>query len=361
MVWFRKLSRLLSRGSRVCTGVDLGTHEIKVVRMAHNGNRPVVLGCASVPAPSGTQPGGPNRPEMAAALEEALQAAGAAEGANGLVTAIGGGRVITRNILLPVMPEREFEAAVRWEAERHIPVPPDELVIRHVRLGEVVTDGVAQFHVLLVGAPRKLVQDYDTLFRETGRVLNAVDLQSLALWRLFFGFQPERTQPGTVILLDIGANHTEFVVVQDGSFRYSRSLPGGAGSLTGAFPSSPGTGPATEREQNGNLEPEEYAGGAFWREAGPEYAAGLEGGELLSNIRRSIDWYQSRNRGRRVERVIVSGGGSRKAGLTGYLAGQLGLPVDTGRARVSFPGAGEGEFDRKFAVAAGLALREMVR
>lgn len=361
MVWFGRSSRFFTRGRRVCTGVDLGTHEIKVVRMADNGNGPVALGYASVPTPSVVFSDGLNRPEMMTALEEALQAAGAGGGADRLVTAIGGGRVITRNILLPVMPERELEAAVRWEAERHIPLPPDELVIRHVSLGEVVTGGVAQFHVLLVGAPRKLVHDYGALFRETGRILTAVDLQSLALWRLFFGFRPERAQPGTVALLDIGACHTEFVVVQDGQFQYSRSLPGGAGTLTGVVQCPPGAGAAADREKGENPEPEEPAGAVSWRETGPEYPAGLEAGELLFNIRRSIDWYQSRNRGRRVERIMISGGGSNKAGLTGYLAGQLGLSVDTGHARVSLSGSGGGEFDRKFAVAAGLALREMVR
>lgn len=340
--------------------MDLGTYEIKVVRMAHNGGRPAVLGWAAVPSPPGAGPDGPNRPETAAALEEALQAAGAAEGTDGLlVTAIGGGRVITRNILLPAMPERELETAVQWEAGRHIPVPLDQLVIRHVNLGELVTDGTARLHVLLVGAPRKLVRDYAALFREAGRELSAVDLQCLALWRLFFGFQPERIQPETVALLDIGANHTELVIVQDGAYCGSRSLPGGAGNLSGALPSLSGTGPATGREPGENREARRR-GGASWREAGPEYAAGVEGAHLLPDIKRSLEWYQSRNRGRRVERLIVSGGGSRKDGVTGYLAGQLSLPVDAGRAPVSFPGAKE-EFDPKFAVAAGLALWEMVR
>jgi type IV pilus assembly protein PilM len=360
MARFWKAFRFGAQASRVCTGVDLGTHEIKVVRMAHNGSRPAVLGWAAVPSPAGAEPDGPNRPETAAALEEALQAAGAVEGADGLVTAIGGGRVITRNILLPAMPERELETAVQWEAERHIPVPLDQLVIRHVNLGEVVTEGTTRLHVLLVGAPRKLVRDYAALFREAGRELSAVDLQCLALWRLFFGFQPEKIGPETVALLDIGANHTELVIVQDGSYCGSRSLPGGAGNLSGALYSLSGTGPAADCEPGENREVRCRAG-ASWRETGPEYAAGAFGAHLLPNIRRSLEWYQSRNRGRRVERLIVSGGGSRKDGVTGYLAGQLSLPVDTGRAPVSFPGAQEAAFDPKFAVAAGLALWEMVR
>lgn len=356
-VWF-----LISRGRRVCTGVDLGTHEIKVVRMALNGTEPVVLGCSAVPAPRFSYAEGLVQAEMMAALEEALRAAGSAKDAEVLVAAVGGGRVITRNIVIPAMPGKDFKAAVRWEAERHLPVPPEELVIKHVNLGKIVTGGAAHVHVLLVGVSRKLVQEYRTLFRETGRVLTALDLQALALWRLFFGSGPERAGgQEAVALVDIGAGHTEFVVVRDGCFQYCRSLAGGAGSLTGAVRPFAGTGPAVKNAY-GDRSKVQAAGEACWgEEAGPEYGVRAGGGGLTANIRRSIDWYQSRNWGQRVARVVLSGGGSGNAGLAGYLGGQLRLPVDAGRVRLSLPAAVEGGFDRKFAVAAGLALRELVR
>lgn len=354
------ISRYFTRGNRVCTGVDTGTRRIKVVRVKKGEHGPVVISRASSPTPpGGLQDGGLARPEMVAALSRALQEAGVQEGGRDLVATIGGGRVITRSILMPLMPGAELEAAVKWEAERHIPLPVSQLIVRHVCLGEVEVEGTVQTHVLLAAVPRNLVHEYCALFREADRGLLAIDLQPLALWRVFFGLNRKEAVPGTVAVLDLGAASTELAVVRNGRLGYTRALPRGGNALTEALASGLGVDFATAELMKEAGEPGGLTEAAATGEAGPAFPFHHGTSELLREIRHSIEWYQSREYGHPVERVTVSGGGSKLRGLIDYLAGQLGLPVEVGRFPPVLEDAGA-DTDPAFAVAVGLALREVV-
>ncbi|MBE0467395.1 MAG: type IV pilus assembly protein PilM, partial [Candidatus Desulforudis sp.] len=324
-----RLPGVLQRRKQFCTGVDLGSHRIKAVRLQKGADGPRLVGRAFVSTPVDIVRDGVNHPEMAAALARTLEAAGVPEEAADLVTAVGGGRVITRNILMPAMPEKELAAGLQWEAERHIPLPVQDLIIRHVDLGKEERDGVVQRHVLLVAAPRTVVDDYCALFRETGRYLLAVDMQALALWRVFCGLAPESAPAGTAAVLDIGAVHAELAVVRDGQLRYARTLPGGGEALTEALVRTLGVDAETARRIKEGENPDGRSEAAV---AETERSFSLQVGliELVREIRRSLDWYQTQNREQPVARIILSGGGSKVSGLPDYLTEQLGLPVAPG-------------------------------
>jgi type IV pilus assembly protein PilM len=339
--------------------VDLGSHLIKVVRLRKSADGPQLLGRAAVPMPVDPGRDGVGRPEVAAALAQALEAAGVPEGAGELVTAIGGGRVITRPILMPPIPEKELEAALRWETEQHIPLPVHELIVRHVDMGAAEQEGDVQHRLLLVAVPRKVVEDYCTPFREVNRPLLAIDLHALALWRVFFGLRPEEAPVEAVAVLDIGAAHSELAVVRDRKFRYARSLPRGGEALTEALARTHGLDLAAARRiKEGETAELPEAAAAAEGNRGFPLQVGLT--ELVREVRRSLDWYQTQNRTHPVERIILSGGGSKPPGLAAYLAEQLGLPVEPGRITVSGASGGDEEMDPAFAVALGLALREVL-
>ena len=329
--------------------------------MQKGADGPVVIGQAAVPTPVDLEREGVGRPEVAAALSQALEAAGVPEGAADLVTAIGGGKVITRGIVMPPMPAKELESALRWEAERHIPLPVDDLIIRHVDLGEAEDDRAGSRRLLLVAVPRTVVENHLVPFREAGRALRAIDMYALALWRVFCGLDPEAAPPGTVAVLDIGAVHTELVVVSGGRFRYARSLPHGGEALTEALARTQGLDLAAARrikEGESALPPSEAAAAAADPDRMFPFQVGLT--ELVRDVRRSLDWYRAQHRADPVTRIILSGGGSKPDGLAGYLAAQLGLPVELGKPEILKAPGGKAAIDPAFTVALGLALREVL-
>jgi hypothetical protein len=89
-------------------------------------------------------------------------------------------------------------------------------------------------------------------------------------------------------------------------------------------------------------------------------------GELVTELRRSLDYYRSRGDGPGAERVILCGGTASMPGLGPFLSSQLGLPVELANplANVQLAGKIEAGYATEvgpvFPVSLGLAVREML-
>ena len=109
-------------------GLEIGTSALKVVEL--RGGKPPRW----VPSARG-----PRRPGLLQE-DEVVDAPGLAEEIKALfkeagvskrfvVTAVGNRQAITRNIFVPKMTLKELDEAIKWEAERYIPFPIDEVVL----------------------------------------------------------------------------------------------------------------------------------------------------------------------------------------------------------------------------------------
>lgn len=89
-------------------------------------------------------------------------------------------------------------------------------------------------------------------------------------------------------------------------------------------------------------------------------------GELVTELRRSIDFFRNRAGGQGVQRMILCGGGALLPGLGPFLHRALDLPVEIGNAfqhvakSVTYDSRYLDEVGPVFAVAVGLAVREMM-
>jgi hypothetical protein len=89
-------------------------------------------------------------------------------------------------------------------------------------------------------------------------------------------------------------------------------------------------------------------------------------GELVTELRRSLDYYRSRGNGPGAERLILCGGTASLPGLAPFLSAALGLPVELANplAHVQLAGRIESGYASEvgpvFPVSLGLAVREML-
>ncbi|MEW6182937.1 MAG: type IV pilus assembly protein PilM [Bacillota bacterium] len=357
--WYK---RLLSRKAAVA-GVDIGTREIRIAKVRMTGAGPEVVGIGRFPTPAGVLPEGILSEPLVSALKKAMQNL-AVEGEK-VVTAVGGEKVILRHIRMPVMPEKEMETAIRWEAERHIPVPLGELVLRHVTLGEVMTDGARQVQVLLAAVPLKTAHEYYNLFQQAGLKLAAIDLQAIALWRVFAGSY-KIPPAGTVGIMNIGSVASQFVVLHEGKLELTRSISVGGDAVTEALARTCGVDSNVAqrmKEEEGDVAAVIGEVAVTGEPGGVQLDLAVrEGlGEIVRGIRQSLSWCRTQNRERLVERIILCGGGAKLKGLPAFLTEELELPVDLGLPGVRVHTANpEEEYEPSLALAVGLALREVV-
>lgn len=311
-------------GVKPVVGLDIGTSSIKAVelRATSKGVELVNAGVVGLDLEPGL-----SAEERGKKIVEAIKRLFAEHAikADRVVMAVSGESVIIRHLRFPPGSEDRVGQLIRYEASGQIPFPIDTVAMDYCIVGE--TDkGV---DAILVAMKRELVEERMALVKDAGLKPVAIDVTSLALFNsLRFG----REGKGVEAFIGIGATTTDICIQRDGILRFTRSVPIAGNGFTEAI----GAGLHMDFKQAETLKREEgaiLAQGPM--ETSPEGRAFQISeaispvlGSLLTEIKRSFDYYQSQPEGAPVERVILSGGSARLRGLDKFFARELGLSVE---------------------------------
>jgi len=192
---------------------------------------------------------------------------------------------------------------------------------------------------------------------------------------------PTAFERETMALVDCGASFTEIDIVKDRRFVLTRTIPIAGNSMTDAIASAL----AMDNDKANALketamqvvcsEQERATLDPFAQQASRAVEPLLD--ELIREIRRSLAYYDyqqqtpaddsEQGRVPGVNRIILSGGTAKMAGLAAYFQAQLGVPVELARVfqdgSISAPGLSQEyleEHSPTLVVATGLALREIM-
>ena len=208
---FKSLSQLF-RPRVEALGLEIGASALKLVEVS--GNPPALKALASRPTPPGLRMEGMVAEPAALAQEIKELLLEARTRKRYVVTALSNLAVILRPIQVPKMPLKEMEEAVRWEAERYIPFPIDEVVLDFAPLTPLseVQEG-EQVQVMVAAARQEAVAGVLEALRGAGLVPVVLDVKPFA------GLYPLEArlaeEPDRVFLvLDIGAESTSLVLLR---------------------------------------------------------------------------------------------------------------------------------------------------
>lgn len=260
--------------------------------------------------------------------------------------------VFTRTIKFPLLTDAEIASAVKWEAEQYIPIPVADAVIQHTILARNERTTPPEVLVLLVAAPRNVVEKFTKVISFAGLNTVAVETELIALTR---SLAPAGR---TVLLVDLGAGSTDIAVAKDSLLSFSRSIPIAGEAFTRAVSQALGISGAQAEE---------------YKKTYGLQAAQLEGkvkGALdpvlrlvVDEIKKAISFYQSEEKGDAPTAVIISGGTSGMpqiiSGLTEMLGIEVAIANPFSRVRVDPETAKRlAPYAPLYSVAAGLAMRE---
>ncbi len=333
-------------------GVDIGTHSVKVVQMRRAGDQYELeaVGVAEL-FPNGDRPtdAGALREARIAALKRALEAGQIK--AKHAVSAVCGESIIVRYLQLPKMPEEELKKALQWEAEEYIPFRLSEVNIDSMILGQSGDSEHPKMDVLLVSAKKELVEEHVGVIRAAGLEPRIVDVDSFAFLNCFeANYGPSAEE--CVALVNIGGSMTSINIYGQSVTRFSRDITIGGDAITTAIksrlgcsygeaerlkfeigvPVSVASDKTTEinpllNSLRGTLEG--LSGGSD----NPQELAGMAVrttlNNLLSEVRRSIEFFESQYRGQNVGRVVLGGGSAMIRNLTPLFESELRLPIET--------------------------------
>ncbi len=269
---------------------------------------------------------------------------------------VNGHSVIVKNIVLPQMTEDELRESFAWHAEEHIPFD-----ISDVNLDYHVTGSSADaIHVLMAACKRDKIANVKQAIQLAGKQPAVIDVDAFALQNCYeLNYDP---QPGQVVaLLNIGASTTNINILNGARSVFTRDATFGGNQYTSLLQKELGlTFDQAERVKRGMPMPE----GSEHREIEPILDTVSD--ILALEIQKTMDFYRAtvEDGESAVQKILVSGGGSKLKGLVEFLAKRFEIPTEVfdpfRKIRVDSRGF-DPEYMREIvpemAIAVGLALR----
>ena len=383
-----RFSRLLSPKIEA-VGLEVGTANLKVVEL-RAGSPPSLSTLAMRPMPPGlvqedqiVDPQG-----LADEIKALFDEAGISK--RFVVASVGNSQVIIRGIDVPKMSIDELDEAIKWEAERYIPFPIDEVVLDYYVLDnpDDVEEG-GQLQVVIAAAKIELVTQQVEYLKLAGLEPVVLDVKPFALLRSLKGAMlgealtksalssDAYTDSGEVgVVLEIAATQTTITLVRGDRFILNRNIGVSGDDFTAAIQRSFGldfdsaeevkldygtaTIPTEDEEEllNFDAKREQFSPSRVYESLRPVLV------DLTTEIRRSLEFFRVQQGDATINRMLVTGGGAKLRGLPEAIGDALGFRVEVANPWLSVL-VDERQFDEQylakvgpeFAVALGLALR----
>jgi type IV pilus assembly protein PilM len=311
---------------RTAIGLDIGTSVVRAAELSFGRGGTTLEHFGQVVLPEGAVRDGEvvNGAAVTASLKHLWSAAGFSH--KRVVLGVANQRVIVRQLDLPWMEQAEVRSSLAFHiADFGLPFPVEQSELDFFPLEEINAEqGTRQLRGLLVAAHRDTVMSHVTCAQDAGLKVESVDLTSFAVLRAM-GRQTD-LDVSTEALIDVGARVTNVVVHSAGLPRFVRIQLIGGQDVTDAV--SERLGVPLERAEG--LKQHVAALGYGEELAGVSSTVAVTIQEFVEEIRNSLDYYAGSNPGAHVERIVLSGGGSRLEGLADQLSEGTGLPVVVG-------------------------------
>jgi len=303
---WKKLVHFIKNRPNKILGIDIGTGVIKIAcvsRLQGHAKLEQIHVC-DLPPNSLQNDHFSDTGLLADSLRQELGAAGIS--AKHAVTAVSGRMIFMREASFPVMKKEELREAVHWDIEKYVPYPPDSYYYDFAVLNERPEQ--MELEVLLVAAPKTMIDDISDILCKAGLTALAIDIEPLAIYRTMEGGENS-------LLVDVGAEVSHITVFQNGGPILTRTIPVSGNRFTEGVMQSLGV---TKKEAE-NIKK------GLPATVQPQMCQLAI--DLVSEINRTVEYFQVQKKQIALDKLFLSGGGSRLSNLKEQLEQELDIPV----------------------------------
>jgi len=335
-------------------GLDIGSKTIKMVELSKEG-KTYKLRASGLVAHNGHPPEHATDDKELVTLAEVIRKLykEAKISSKEVAIALPEAQVYTRGIKYPLLTDAEVASAVRWEAEQYIPIPVSEAIIQHQIIERREDTNPPFVSVLLVAAPKELVEKYAKVVEMAKLSLVAVETELISLTRAL------APSDQTVMIVDFGARSTDIAIAKNSQLVFSRSIQTAGEAFTRAVSQTLGVKEIQAEEYK-----KTYGLSTTQLEGKIKVALDPIFRLVADEMKKAIHFYQSEEKGESPSSAILSGGTAGMPEAVSYLTKLLGIEVIIGNpfAKVEVDPAavkslaGYAPF---YSIAVGLAMREV--
>ncbi len=348
------------------TTVDIGSHSIKAVRMMKNRDGISIIDTGIIDLPPDTLENGKivDISIISSELETLFKRMNYHP--KNIITTVANNNLLIRNLEVPVMSEDELAEAIKWEADDQLPFPVDQARFDYI----ILERDAEKIKVLLVAVKNEIVENFINPFENLGVDPRVLNVQPMALLSLL-EYQGELTEP--VAVLNIGDSASQVTIGTKNNIHLSRTIDTGGKDFTETL--IEGMGFSYQQAEDYKMENgiennnEEEHQEELDLDSLQIATTGMSGEEAINSlasslaeeISRSLDFFSMKNRGRKVNKIYITGGGSKLKGLKEVISKETNSEI---RDIETFKGLEidkiEKPEDEMFTVAIGLGISEVL-
>lgn len=331
--------------------VDIGPATTRIVEIDYKRNNPNVYRCFSIPTPEGAIDDGQILdPEgFGEKLKQSLTENGVKT--KKAVYSITSSKIANREVIVPKVKERSLAPLVNAKATEYFPVDMSLYHLAYNQMGEIEDEGRKQLKMLVLAAPKDLLESYYSLSKAAGLSVEALDYAGNSIMPVI------RAEVGddVTLVIKIDEQSSVLTVLDQKKITLQRNITYGGDSAVEEVVSSDNLGTTSYDDALKLLrsqklidlsveEPVEKKRGPGRRKKVEEEAEASEGGvsaemdlrrqKLIFNVTQSldmfvgsvtrvIDYYNSRNTERPITKCLLTGMGADFVGLGEMLSSEI--------------------------------------
>lgn len=227
-------------------------------------------------------------------------------------------RTFNKVITTPKVKKTELNASIEAEAEQYIPIALSDLYYDY----QIISEENDSYEILIVAAPRKVVDSYMRLARLLGLEPAAFDTSITASARIFEKLDDHNDIPS--VLIDFGTQSAD-ISIYDKTIVVTNTIPGGGENFTDKIAKG-----LDVSHREAHIIKTKYGLGKSKKQSEILQALDEDLQKLVREIRKMLRYYEDRStNNKKIGQIVTLGGGANMPGLTEYLVETLRLPVRT--------------------------------
>jgi type IV pilus assembly protein PilM len=333
-------------------GLDIGTTAIRVVQLTSDPKVKQLLRYASTPIDSkiSLSDSKADQQKLAQKIQEVIAASGITT--NNVAVGLPSQKVFTAVVDIDRLSPEELAKTIRYQADSLIPTPLSESKIDWAVIGNSPA-AANKVEVLLSSVANDFIEERLDILESIGLNVIAFEPDNLALARSMLA--PDIT--AACMVIDIGSKSTDLVITMNGAPRLTRSIPTGSEAIIRS---------AVQNLNVDDKQAQEFVfkfGLSQQKLEGQVYHAIIGTIDLLmTDIDKSIKFFQTRYGGAKLDKIVMTGAASALPEFPLHIANKFGINVEIGNAwlNVRFGLERQNELmaiSNHFGVAVGLAER----
>lgn len=307
---------MAAKGKGNVVSIVINNEFIKVCETSKNGKVVTLHKAIVVPTPVGSYSDGNIRDR--GALVKAIKVAfdNYRITTTDVIFSIASSRIATKDVVIPNVKPKQIASIINANATEYFPVNIDEHIIQYSVLAKIEEEGVQKLKLRVMAAPSDMIEVYYDLAANLGLRIKAIDYVGNSSSQIM----SRLVTPQVSVVIQIENDSTIINIFDNNTLQMQRIVPYGKSLVVNSVMSKMKLkyDDAMKAAQDMQLLHSTFDG--------DELTENLR--YLVGNINRIMDFYQSRNQNRPIEKAYIVGNAVTIKGLVQLLSNELRLTLE---------------------------------